>query len=50
MAAKKKYLLIAAFIVVTAIIIVICVSILMGGQATDFDGTLVYDRLEAFYG
>jgi uncharacterized membrane protein YhaH (DUF805 family) len=41
MAAKKKLFWIVTLIVIAAVIVVICVSLLTGEQASEFDGTLV---------
>lgn len=38
---KKKYLLIAALIIVCAVIVVIYAGYFTGGNATEYDGTLV---------
>jgi hypothetical protein len=43
---RKKVFWIAAFIVVAAIAIVLCVGYFTEGQATEFDGTLVYQNIE----
>ena len=41
MTVKKKFFWITAFIIISAVIIVLCVSYFTGGQASEFDGTLV---------
>jgi hypothetical protein len=41
MTVKKRLFWIAALIIISAIIIVLCVGYFTGGQASEFDGTLV---------
>ena len=45
MSLKRKYILIMTLIIVTAVVIVICVSIFTQKQATEFDGTLVWNYI-----
>lgn len=45
MSLKKKFLWISAAVFIAAIIIVICVTYLTGGQAAEFDGTLVWRNI-----
>jgi hypothetical protein len=41
MSTKKKVFWITTFIIITAVAIVICINFLIGGQAEEFNGTLV---------
>jgi hypothetical protein len=50
MTVKRKFIWITAFIIIAAIIIVICVTYFTGGQAVEFDGTLVKLNTETIIG